>query len=108
MNVYVLATQPTYPARPWKLYSITVYTNTYMSQLVHPRGWLEWFGNFALNTLWYGRMANTLILGRVGGHRVGLNGLVIMSWTNGLQCPSTSFIDGRRWLPTTGVTFTAG
>jgi len=30
-------------------------------------------------------MENTIILGQVGDHQVGLNGLVIISWTNGLH-----------------------
>ncbi|KAF2307280.1 hypothetical protein GH714_026071 [Hevea brasiliensis] len=55
---YILATQPTYLGRPWKQFSRTVFINTYMVGLVQPRGWLEWNGNFALSTLWYGEYKN--------------------------------------------------
>nr|GEY78949.1 putative pectinesterase/pectinesterase inhibitor 22 [Tanacetum cinerariifolium] len=49
---FVYATKPTYLGRTWKEYSRTVFMNTYMSSMVQPRGWLEWYGNFALSTLW--------------------------------------------------------
>ncbi|KFK37971.1 hypothetical protein AALP_AA3G053500 [Arabis alpina] len=107
MNSYVLATQPTYLGRPWKLYSRTVYMNTYMSQLVQPRGWLEWFGNFALDTLWYGEYNNIGPGWRVSG-RVKWPGYHIMDKRTALSFTVGSFIDGRRWLPATGVTFTSG
>ncbi|CDY38712.1 BnaC01g27850D [Brassica napus] len=107
MNSYVLATQPTYLGRPWKLYSRTVYMNTYMSQLVQPRGWLEWFGNFALDTLWYGEYNNIGPGWRAFG-RVKWPGYHIMDKRTAMSFTVGSFIDGRRWLPATGVTFTAG
>lgn len=107
MNSYVLATQPTYLGRPWKLYSRTVYMNTYMSQLVQPRGWLEWFGNFALDTLWYGEYNNIGPGWRASG-RVKWPGYHIMDKRTAMSFTVGSFIDGRRWLPATGVTFTAG
>ncbi|CAM8965842.1 unnamed protein product [Rhodiola kirilowii] len=55
---YIYATHPTYLGRPWKLFSRTVIMNTYMSSQVQPRGWLEWYGDFALNTLYYGEYKN--------------------------------------------------
>ncbi|KAK6143896.1 hypothetical protein DH2020_024244 [Rehmannia glutinosa] len=55
---YVYATRPTYLGRPWKAYSRTVFINTYMSSMVQPRGWLEWYGDFGLGTLWYGEYRN--------------------------------------------------
>ncbi|CAA0816767.1 Probable pectinesterase/pectinesterase inhibitor 21 [Striga hermonthica] len=66
---YVYATRPTYLGRPWKMYSRTVFINTYMSPMVQPRGWLEWYGDFGLATLWYGEYKNygpgASLLGRV-------------------------------------------
>ncbi|KAK7397154.1 hypothetical protein VNO78_18321 [Psophocarpus tetragonolobus] len=105
---YILATQPTYLGRPWKQYSRTVYINTYMSGLVQPRGWLEWFGNFALNTLWYGEYRNygpgSSLAGRIrwpGYH-------VIKDASTASFFTVQRFINGDAWLPRTGVKFTSG
>ncbi|XP_061371971.1 putative pectinesterase/pectinesterase inhibitor 22 [Gastrolobium bilobum] len=105
---FVLATQPTYLGRPWKQYSRTVYINTYMSGLVQPRGWLEWFGNFALDTLWYGEYKNygpgSSLAGRVkwpGFH-------VIKDASTASFFTVQRFINGDSWLPGTGIRFTGG
>ncbi|EOY11549.1 hypothetical protein QUC31_009424 [Theobroma cacao] len=107
-NSYILATQPTYLGRPWKQYSRTVFMNTYMGALVQPRGWLEWYGDFALNTLWYGEYRNY-------GPGASLSGRVKWPGYHIIRDASTAnfftvgrFIDGRSWLPATGVKFTDG
>ncbi|XP_048323936.2 putative pectinesterase/pectinesterase inhibitor 22 [Ziziphus jujuba] len=107
LDSYVLATQPTYLGRPWKLYSRTVFINTYMNALVQPRGWLEWYGNFALGTLWYGEYRNygpgASLSGRVrwpGYH-------IIRDFATANFFSVRRFIDGMAWLPATGIKFTA-
>jgi pectinesterase len=79
-----------------------------MSALVQPRGWLEWYGNFALGTLWYGEYRNhgpgALLSGRVkwpGYH-------IIQDVATAKFFTAAQFIDGLSWLPSTGVKFTAG
>lgn len=105
---YVYATKPTYLGRPWKEYSKTVFMNTYMSSMVQPQGWLEWYGNFALNTLWYGEYRNygpgASLSGRVRwpGYHMAMDASTASSFT------VRRFIDGLSWLPATGVTFSAG
>lgn len=54
-----LNTTATYLGRPWKLYSRTVFMQNYMSDAINPVGWLEWNGNFALDTLYYGEYMNS-------------------------------------------------
>lgn len=105
---YVYATKPTYLGRPWKQYSRTVYMNTFMTAQVQPRGWLEWYGDFALATLWYGEYKNY-------GPGGSLSGRVAWPGYHKITDPSTAnfftvghFIDGRAWLPATGVKFSAG
>ncbi|XP_019419849.1 PREDICTED: putative pectinesterase/pectinesterase inhibitor 22 isoform X2 [Lupinus angustifolius] len=105
---YVLATQPTYLGRPWKEYSRTVYINTYMSVKVQPQGWLEWFGNFALETLWYGEYRNygpgSSLKGRVKWH-----GYHIIRDAGAANFFTVQrFINGDSWLPRTGIKFTSG
>ncbi|GJY44078.1 putative pectinesterase/pectinesterase inhibitor 22 [Tanacetum coccineum] len=105
---FVYATKPTYLGRPWKEYSRTVFMNTYMSSMVQPRGWLEWYGNFALSTLWYGEYRNygpgASLSGRVRwpGYHMAMDASTADSFT------VRRFIDGLSWLPATGVTFSAG
>ncbi|CAI0551601.1 unnamed protein product [Linum tenue] len=105
---FVYATQPTFLGRPWKEYSRTVFMNTYMSGSVQPRGWLEWFGNFGLGTLWYGEYKNygpgASLSGRVKwpGYHIIKDAATARFFTVG------QFIDGGSWLPATGVKFTTG
>lgn len=97
---------PTYLGRPWKLYSRTVYMQTFLDDLVSPAGWLEWSGNFALRTLYYGEYRNTgpgsNVAGRVKWSRV------IKTADEANQFTVASLIAGNSWLPSTGVSFTAG
>ncbi|XP_047977357.1 putative pectinesterase/pectinesterase inhibitor 22 [Salvia hispanica] len=105
---YVYATRPTYLGRPWKQYSRTVYINTYMSSMVQPRGWLEWYGDFALGTLWYGEYRNygpgAALSGRVRwpGYHIIRDAATAGFFTVG------RFLDGMAWLPATGVKFSVG
>ncbi|XP_057778766.1 putative pectinesterase/pectinesterase inhibitor 22 [Salvia miltiorrhiza] len=105
---YVYATRPTYLGRPWKQYSRTVYINTYMSSMVQPRGWLEWYGDFALSTLWYGEYRNygpgAALSGRVRwpGYHIIRDAATAAFFTVG------RFLDGMAWLPATGVKFSSG
>ncbi|KAJ4951613.1 hypothetical protein NE237_028445 [Protea cynaroides] len=98
----------TYLGRPWKLYSRTVFMQSYMSSIIRPEGWLEWQGNFALDTLFYGEYMNygpgTALRNRVkwpGYHAIN-DSIQASNFT------VAKFIDGNFWLPTTGVNYTAG
>nr|GMD53721.1 probable pectinesterase/pectinesterase inhibitor 61 [Ipomoea batatas] len=99
---------PTFLGRPWKMYSRTVYMLCYMGDHIHPRGWLEWSGNFALSTLYYGEYMNTGpgagLAGRVKwpGYRV------IKLETEANKFTVSQFIYGSAWLPSTGVAFLSG
>ena len=106
--VPVLSLVKTYLGRPLKEYSRTVFLQSYLDTLVDPAGWLEWNGNFALNTLYYGEYKNTgpssLTSQRVkwGGYHV------ITSASVASQFTVENFIGGQSWLPATGVPFFAG
>lgn len=104
----VKASYPTYLGRPWKLYSRTVYMETFLDDLINPAGWLEWAGDFALNTLYYGEYMN---YGPGAGvaERVKWPGYrVIMMATEAFQFTVVQFISGSRWLPATGIPFIGG
>ncbi|KAG1358871.1 pectinesterase [Cocos nucifera] len=98
----------TYLGRPWKEYSRTVVMQSYLGVLVRPEGWLEWNGDFALRTLYYGEYMNygpgSGLAGRVKwpGYHVITDSAQAGNFTVG------QFIDGNLWLPSTGVKYTAG
>ncbi|XP_019198470.1 PREDICTED: pectinesterase/pectinesterase inhibitor PPE8B-like [Ipomoea nil] len=98
----------TYLGRPWKLYSRTVIMQSFLSNAIKPQGWLEWNGNFALNTLYYGEYMN---YGPGAGldSRVNWPGYhVINDSTQADDFTVAQFILGNSWLPSTGVKYTAG
>ncbi|KAJ0466290.1 putative pectinesterase [Helianthus annuus] len=98
----------TYLGRPWKLYSRTVYMQTYMGDHIHPRGWLEWNATFALDTLYYGEYMNYGPGGAIG-QRVKWPGYrVITAAVEASRFTVAQFIYGSSWLPSTGVAFLAG
>ncbi|KAL3713893.1 hypothetical protein ACJRO7_036305 [Eucalyptus globulus] len=99
---------PTYLGRPWKMYSRVVYMLSYMGDHIHPEGWLEWNGDFALDTLYYGEYMNDGP-GAAVGRRVKWPGFrVITSTTEANKFTVAQFIFGSSWLPSTGVAFVAG
>ncbi|KAK8583451.1 hypothetical protein V6N13_108813 [Hibiscus sabdariffa] len=98
----------TYLGRPWKLYSRAVFMLSYMSDHIHPRGWLEWNATFALDTLYYGEYMNYGPGGAIG-QRVRWPGYRVMtSEIEAAKFTVAQFIYGTSWLPSTGVTFLAG
>ncbi|CAL4947065.1 unnamed protein product [Urochloa decumbens] len=98
----------TYLGRPWKAYSRTVYVKSYLDAHVDPRGWLEWDGDFALKTLFYGEYENegpgAGTAGRVDwpGYRVITDRSVAEQFT------VRQFIQGGSWLNGSGVPYIEG
>ncbi|XP_019149805.1 PREDICTED: probable pectinesterase/pectinesterase inhibitor 17 [Ipomoea nil] len=104
----VLSSFKTFLGRPWKEYSRTVFLQTYMESVVDPAGWLEWDGQFALKTLFYGEYKNSGP-GSSTGQRVRWGGYrVISSASEAARFSVENFIAGRSWLPATNVPFNAG
>ncbi|KAL8548737.1 hypothetical protein ACS0TY_007847 [Phlomoides rotata] len=98
----------TYLGRPWKLYSRTIIMQSYISNAIRPEGWLEWNGNFALDTLFYGEYMN-YGPGAGLGARVKWPGYRVFNTSAEANNFTVShFIIGNTWLPSTGVKFTAG
>ncbi|KAG0498229.1 hypothetical protein HPP92_002920 [Vanilla planifolia] len=79
-----------------------------MGDLIDPAGWLEWNGNFALDTLYYGEYMN-YGPGAGVGRRVKWAGYrVITVEEEANKFTVAKFIYGSSWLPSTGVAFVAG
>ncbi|XP_027332315.1 pectinesterase-like [Abrus precatorius] len=106
--VPMLGSFKTFLGRPWKEYSRTVFLQTYLDALVDPAGWLEWNGDFACDTLYYGEYKNLGPRASTGG-RVKWHGYhVITSATQASKFTVENFIAGRSWLPATGIPFFSG
>ncbi|KAG6477520.1 pectinesterase-like [Zingiber officinale] len=102
------ADYPTYLGRPWRQYARVVYMQSSMGDHIHPAGWLEWDGAFALGTLYYGEYMNS---GPGAGvaMRVNWPGFrVITLPSEASKFTVAKFIYGFSWLPMTGVAFSAG
>uniref|UniRef100_A0A803NUY0 Pectinesterase inhibitor domain-containing protein n=1 Tax=Cannabis sativa TaxID=3483 RepID=A0A803NUY0_CANSA len=94
--------------RPWKLFSRTVILQSYISDAVKPQGWLEWNGDFALDTLFYGEFMN-FGPGAGLGSRVKWPGYRTFNDSNQVHNYTVAqFIEGNLWLPSTGVKYSAG
>ncbi|GLJ10794.1 hypothetical protein SUGI_0135310 [Cryptomeria japonica] len=99
---------PTYLGRPWKEYSRTVYMQSSLTDVINPAGWLEWSGDFALKTLYYGEYKNTGA-GSATGNRVKWAGFhVIQSAAEATKFTVDELIQGNEWLQAYGVDFIDG
>jgi len=106
--VPVKSSFPTYLGRPWKEYSRTVFMQSYIDGFIQPAGWLEWDGDFALKTLYYGEYMNTGP-GSGTGNRVKWPGYrVIKSPQEASKFTVGEFIQGDSWLQSTGVHYVDG
>ncbi|CAI9280868.1 unnamed protein product [Lactuca saligna] len=97
----VIGSFPTYLGRPWKLYSRTVVMQSTVSNVIHPAGWFEWDGNFALDSLSYREYQNTGAGAGTSG-RVKWKGFkVITSSSEAQGYTPANFISGGSWLSST-------
>lgn len=86
----------------------TVILKTDLDGIIHPEGWIEWDGNFALSTLYYAEYLNAG-LGAATANRVKWPGFHVLN--NPQQAAPftvTGFIQGDSWIPATGVPFWLG
>ncbi|KAL4317910.1 hypothetical protein GQ457_18G007020 [Hibiscus cannabinus] len=96
----------TYLGRPWKKYSRTVYVQSFMDSSIDPSGWIKWNGAFDSSVYYaeYGNKgpgSNTGLRINWPGYHNHLNNYQVNQYT------VSNFIDGGKWLPATGVPFTA-
>ncbi|CAN4078514.1 unnamed protein product [Withania somnifera] len=95
----------TFLGRPWKNYSTTVFMYTTMSSFIHPKGWLPWVGTSAPDTIYYAEYRN-FGPGAVTKNRVNWKGLKLnITSKEASKFSVKHFIQGDKWLPSTGVTF---
>ncbi|KAI6706620.1 hypothetical protein NL676_009582 [Syzygium grande] len=106
--IMVQSSVKTYLGRPWQPYSRTIFMMTYLDSLIDSAGWLEWDGDFALTTLYYGEYMNTgpgsLTTDRVtwAGYHVITSAMEASMFTVG------NLIPGGTWLLAAGMPYTSG
>ncbi|CAL0302410.1 unnamed protein product [Lupinus luteus] len=101
----VKSTFKSYLGRPWKMYSRTVFLQSYIDDLIDPAGWLEWNGTFALDTLYYGEYKNRGP-GSNTSARVTWPGYhIINSSIEASKFTVGQFIQGNEWLNSTDIPF---
>ncbi|CAM0943632.1 unnamed protein product [Alopecurus aequalis] len=97
-----------YLGRPWKKYSRTVVMDSSLDGSITPAGWLEWSGQFAFSTLYYGEYGNTGPGSGTSG-RVKWSGVhTSLSTVDATRFTVRDFISGDSWLGDTGVRYTSG
>uniref|UniRef100_A0ACD5ZB45 Uncharacterized protein n=1 Tax=Avena sativa TaxID=4498 RepID=A0ACD5ZB45_AVESA len=97
-----------YLGRPWKRYSRTVVMESNLDRSITPAGWMEWSGQFALSTLYYGEYSNTGPGAGTSG-RVKWSGVhTSLSAIDATRFTVQDFILGDSWLSDTGVSYISG
>ncbi|XP_028782843.1 probable pectinesterase/pectinesterase inhibitor 25 [Neltuma alba] len=97
----------TYLGRPWKLYSRTVYMESYIGDVIEPSGWLEWNGTVGLDTLFFGEFNNYGPRASTN-NRVQWPGFNLLNATQALNFTVLNFTLGDTWLPDTDIPYSAG
>lgn len=107
--VPVKSSFPAYLGRPWKPFSRTVIMQSYLGDIVHPQGWVPWnSSNLNLDTIYYGEFMN---FGPGAGVAKRVNWTGFHALNNSVEANAftvAQFIDGNKWLPSTGVTYLSG
>ncbi|KAI9115317.1 hypothetical protein K1719_013636 [Acacia pycnantha] len=97
----------TYLGRPWKLYSRTVFMESYIGDVIEPSGWLEWNGTIGLDTLFFGEFNNYGPRASTS-NRVQWPGFSLLNATQAFNFTVLNFTLGDTWLPDTDIPYSAG
>ncbi|KAG6488765.1 putative pectinesterase/pectinesterase inhibitor 28 [Zingiber officinale] len=98
---------PTFLGRPWKEYSRTFVMQSQLDDLINPKGWLPWLGDFGLNTCFYAEIDNRGP-GADKSQRVTWKGVKTVDLDHAQKFTVQRFFSGNAWLPQTGVPFIPG
>lgn len=106
-ELYSHSSVKSYLGRPWRVYSRTVYLESYMDDFIDPSGWTAWNGNEGLDTLYYGEFEN---YGPGSGteNRVTWEGYHVMDYNDAYNFTVSEFITGDEWLESTSFPYDDG
>ncbi|XP_031260587.1 probable pectinesterase/pectinesterase inhibitor 46 isoform X1 [Pistacia vera] len=97
----------TFLGRPWKNYSTTVFMQSIMGNLIHPKGWLPWTGDSAPDTIFYAEYEN-FGPGASTKNRVKWKGLRKISAKQAEKFTVKAFLQGKKWISDAGVRYKPG
>ncbi|XP_020576202.1 probable pectinesterase/pectinesterase inhibitor 12 [Phalaenopsis equestris] len=100
----------TYLGRPWRLYSTTVFIESFIDGHVDPAGWTKWSqerGEEGLDTLYYGEYMN-FGPGAATENRVAWPGFHLMEYDDAYNFTVSEFIYGDMWLDFDSVPYDDG
>ncbi|KAF5729362.1 putative Pectinesterase-2 precursor [Tripterygium wilfordii] len=101
------STTMNYLGRPWKLYSRTVFMQSYIGDLISPVGWLEWNGTVGTDTLYYGEFEN-YGPGANTSSRVQWPGFIVMNASQAMNFTVYNFTMADTWLTDIDIPFSGG
>ncbi|TXG61741.1 hypothetical protein EZV62_013104 [Acer yangbiense] len=97
-----------YLGRPWRVYSRTVFLESYIDDFIDQTGWTEWSdGDLGLDTLYYGEYDN-YGPGSDTGNRVTWPGYHVMEYDDAYNFTVSEFITGEEWLDSTAFPYDGG
>ncbi|KAJ8549715.1 hypothetical protein K7X08_033422 [Anisodus acutangulus] len=98
----------TFLGRPWKIYSTTVFMESYIDNHIDPTGWAPWDGTLGLDTLYYGEYKNNGP-GANTSKRVTWKGYhVITQASEAMKFTVSQMLQGGSWIKDAGVSFISG
>ncbi|KAF3973839.1 hypothetical protein CMV_002772 [Castanea mollissima] len=98
-----------YLGRPWRVYSQTVYLESYIDNFIDPSGWTQWTSDDdqGLDTLYYGEYDN-YGPGSSTDDRVTWPGYHVMDISDAYNFTVSEFITGDEWLDSTSFPYDDG
>lgn len=106
----VIGTHKIYLGRPWRPFARTIYIQNDFDVPIQAQGWLRWEtrpDGADAKTVYYREFGNRGIGSATGG-RVRWPGARVMGANEASRFTVANLIQGRTWLPSTGVPFNAG
>ncbi|KAH9804877.1 putative pectinesterase/pectinesterase inhibitor 12 [Citrus sinensis] len=101
------ASVKSYLGRPWRIYSTTVFLESYIDDFIEPAGWTEWSGDQGLDTLYYGEF-NNYGPGSGTDNRVTWPGYHVMDENDAYEFTVSQLINGQEWLDSTSIPYQDG
>ncbi|KAJ8767277.1 hypothetical protein K2173_017321 [Erythroxylum novogranatense] len=96
-----------YLGRPWRIYSTTVFMESYIDDFIDPEGWSQWSGDQGLDTLYYGEY-NNYGPGSDTDNRVTWSGYHVMDYDDASNFTVSYLISGNEWLESTTIPYKDG
>ncbi|XP_012574358.1 pectinesterase/pectinesterase inhibitor PPE8B-like [Cicer arietinum] len=98
----------TFFGRPWQSYSTTIFMQSYLSDVLSPKGWLGWNKSQYLDTLYYAEYKNYGPGAKIQGRVKWKQYHILNDYRQTNNFTAAHFILGNLWLSSTGVPFTLG